>query len=53
LFAMKYEIVPEPDEETRRAILAALASDEAEQARASAWAERLLPRRDDEPDEAV
>ncbi len=44
---MNYEIVPEPDEQTRRAILAALAADENKQA-TSAWAEQVLPRRDGE-----
>ena len=45
---MDFEITPEPDEETRRAILAALAEDEFEHPAASAWAEQILPRREDE-----
>jgi hypothetical protein len=42
------EIRPEPDEAERKAILAALAAEEAEQdeeAPVSAWAELLLPER--------
>jgi hypothetical protein len=45
------EIVPEPDEEERRAILAALAAEDAERAGGSAWAQGELPARDDDPDE--
>lgn len=38
------QITPEPDEGERKAILAALAAEEAEERRtASAWAEALLP----------
>jgi len=48
---MELEISPEPDEQTRRAILAALAADDSEHPAPSAWAEQLLPRRDDEPDD--
>lgn len=44
---MDYEIVPEPDEQTRRAILAALAAGETERP-AAAWAAQILPRRDGE-----
>jgi hypothetical protein len=39
------QITPEPDEAERRAILAALAAEEAEQPVASAWAAALLPVR--------
>ncbi|MGH2877508.1 MAG: hypothetical protein ACRDLV_14755 [Solirubrobacteraceae bacterium] len=47
---MNVEITPEPDQETRRAILAALAEDESERPERSARAERLLPGRDgDDP----
>jgi hypothetical protein len=42
------EIRPEPDEAERKAILAALAAEDAEQQRVSAWAEALLPPRDPE-----
>jgi hypothetical protein len=45
------EITPEPSEEERQAILAALASEEAERADGSRWAKALLPSRSDEPDE--
>lgn len=47
---MELEISPEPDEQTRRAIVAALAAEDSEHHGASAWAEQLLPRREDEPD---
>jgi hypothetical protein len=39
-------ITPEPDEDERNAILAALAGEAAEQPHCSAWAEALLPARD-------
>jgi hypothetical protein len=39
------EIEPEPDEDERRAILAALAAEDAERAGESAWAEASLPAR--------
>ena len=45
---MAYEIVPEPDDAEREAILRALAEEEEEGATASAWAEELLPRRPDD-----
>jgi hypothetical protein len=44
------EITPEPDEAERKAILAALAAEEAEQSAASEWAAALLPARDDDPE---
>jgi hypothetical protein len=47
---MSVEITPEPDEAERKAILAALAAEEAEQSETSAWAAALLPSRDDEPE---
>jgi hypothetical protein len=40
------EITPEPDEAERRAILAALADEDAEKPAESAWADALLPGRD-------
>lgn len=43
-------ITPEPDGAERKAILAALAAEEAEQPAATAWARALLPAEDeDEP----
>jgi hypothetical protein len=42
------QITPEPDEAERRAILAALAAEEAEQPVASEWAAALLPVRGEE-----
>jgi hypothetical protein len=47
---MPVEITPEPDEAERKAILAALAAEEAEQSETSAWATALLPGRDDDPE---
>ena len=44
------QITPEPDEAERKAILAALAADEAEQSGASEWAAALLPVCDDDPE---
>jgi hypothetical protein len=44
------QITPEPDEAERKAILAALAAEEAEQPGNSDWASPLLPAREDEPD---
>jgi hypothetical protein len=43
-----FDITPEPDEDERAAILAALAADEATQPAASEWAQALLPSRDGE-----
>ena len=45
---MSFEIEPEPDELERRAILQALAAEEAERPAASEWAAALLPARDDD-----
>jgi hypothetical protein len=45
------EIEPEPDEDERRAILAALAAEDAERAVGSAWAEASLPGRADDADD--
>jgi hypothetical protein len=42
------QITPEPDEAERRAMLAALAAEEAERAAVSEWAAALLPARDEE-----
>jgi hypothetical protein len=46
-----YEITPEPSEEERAAIVEALAAEESERRRASAWADALLPARGGEEDE--
>jgi hypothetical protein len=45
---MSVEITPEPGEAERKAILAALAAEEAENAAVSAWAAALLPARDED-----
>lgn len=45
---MDYEITPEPDEPTRKAILEALAAEDAEQPPLGPWAEEQLPRRGDD-----
>jgi hypothetical protein len=45
------QITPEPDDAERKAILAALAAEEAERRRASRWADELLPARCSESDE--
>jgi hypothetical protein len=42
------EITPEPDEAERKAILAALAAEEAERPSSSEWAAALLPTRGEE-----
>ena len=47
---MNVEITPEPDEYERKAILAGLAAEEAEQPGASEWSAALLPARDDDPE---
>jgi hypothetical protein len=49
-YVMAVEITPEPGEVERRAILEALAAEEAEQSGGSEWAEALLPSRDDDPE---
>ncbi|HKU56855.1 MAG TPA: hypothetical protein VJP41_07525 [Gaiellaceae bacterium] len=41
------EITPEPDEDERKAILAALAAEEAERPAVSEWTAALLPGRDE------
>jgi hypothetical protein len=43
---MPVEITPEPDDAERKAILAALAAEAAEQPAVSAWADAVLPARD-------
>ena len=49
---MPVEITPEPDEGEHKAILAALAAEEAgQQPVTSAWAAKLLPARGDEEPE--
>ena len=45
---MPVQITPEPNEAECRAILAALAAEEAERPVASEWAAALLPARDDD-----
>lgn len=51
LLVMPLEITPEPDEAERKAILAALSAEEAEQPAPSEWAVALLPaRNEDEPE---
>jgi hypothetical protein len=45
---MPVQITPEPDESERKAILVALAAEEAEKRGASGWAAALLPARDEE-----
>jgi hypothetical protein len=42
------DITPEPDEDERAAILAALAADKVSHPVASEWAQALLPSRDGE-----
>ena len=44
---MPVQITPEPGEAERKAILAALAADEAEEHAVSEWAATLLPARDE------
>ena len=44
------DITPEPDEDEREAILAALAADAATQPPASNWGRALLPGRDGDDD---
>lgn len=44
---MELEITPEPDEQERRAILAALAAEETPTGAESPWAQALRPGRDD------
>ena len=46
---MNLEITPPPSEHERAAIEAAIAQ-EAEETASSAWADALLPQRQDEPD---
>ena len=48
---MSVQITPEPDEGERRAILAALAAEEAEQPTVSEWAAAALPARDSDEGE--
>jgi hypothetical protein len=48
---MQVEITPEPDEQERRAILAALAGEAADSPGGSAWARAALPGRGDEEDD--
>ena len=45
------QITPEPDDAERRAILAALAAEDAEQAAVSEWAAAALPARDSDESE--
>jgi hypothetical protein len=46
---MDFEVTPQPSDEERAAIEAALVQ-EAQEERSSAWADALLPRRDDDQD---
>jgi hypothetical protein len=46
-------ITPEPDPAERRAILEALAAEQAEQAAVSDWVAALLPARDEEREAAT
>ena len=46
---MELQITPQPSEDERAAIEAALA-DDAQDGRASAWASLVLPQRDDQPE---
>jgi hypothetical protein len=48
---VELEITPEPSEEERLAISAALAADETERKSDPSWPQALLPSRGDEPDE--
>lgn len=48
---MEARITPEPEEAEHKAILAALAAEEAEQPAVSEWVAALLPARDDEEHE--
>ena len=45
---MVFEITPQPTEQERAAVEAALALGTGEEGRTSAWADALLPARDDE-----
>jgi len=45
---MNHEITPVPDDVERRAILSALADEEAEGVQSSAWSDALLPPREAE-----
>jgi hypothetical protein len=49
---MALQITPEPDEAERKAILAALAAERADEPAVSEWAAALLPARDEEQREA-
>ena len=53
LVVVEVEITPEPSEEERRAILAALAEEEAGPRPDSAWTRSLLPPRAGEADAAA
>jgi hypothetical protein len=46
---MDFEVTPQPSDQERAAIDAALVQEEQEE-RSSAWADALLPRRDDHPE---
>jgi hypothetical protein len=49
---MPVEITPEPDDAERKAILAALAAERADEPAVSEWAGALRPARDEEEREA-
>jgi hypothetical protein len=46
---MDFEVTPQPSDQERAAIEAALVQ-ETQEKRSSAWADSLLPRRDDDPE---
>jgi hypothetical protein len=46
---MVFEITPQPSDQERAAIEAALAQDTRAEEEASSWADGLLPQREDEP----
>jgi hypothetical protein len=45
------EIAPEPSDDERRAIVAALAADDAERTSEKPWSQAVAPARGDGPDE--
>ena len=49
---MNYEISPEPSPAEQAAILEALAAEEAQQKGLSPWTKALLPRRDEDTEQA-
>jgi hypothetical protein len=47
---MVFEITPQPSDQERAAVEAALAQETPAEEEASPWADALLPRREDEPE---